>query len=85
MMFIMNLFPCPKDLVCSPRMFTKITKPIIATLQKKRHAVCRYLVDLYIMGNTFESYKQAVQETISLLTSLGFHVNFDKSHTTPTQ
>ena len=66
----------PQGLSCSPRIFTKIMKPIIESLQKMGHTVCAYLDDLYIVNQTYQGCTQAIEATIRLLSDLGFHVNF---------
>ncbi len=75
----------PMGLAPGPRLFTKVTKPIIATLQGRGFTVCPYLDDLFIVADTALECSLAVSATIELFTRLGFVVNIEKSTTTPTQ
>ncbi len=72
-------------LACAPRLFTKLTKPVIATLQKQGHTVSPYLDDLFICGDTFLECKWAVEDTMELLAKLGLCVNVEKSTMIPVQ
>ena len=69
----------------APRLFTKLTKPIISTLQCLGHTVSPYLDDLFICAPTHQECVSAVQDTLKLLADLGLCVNVDKSTIQPTQ
>ena len=38
----------------APRLFTKLTKPIVATLQRAGHTISPYLDDMFICGRTYD-------------------------------
>ncbi len=69
----------------APRLFTKLTKPIIATLQRAGHTISPYLDDMFICGRDYDACRIAVEATLQLLASLGLCVNTDKSTITPVQ
>ena len=46
-------FTClPNGLSCAPRLFTKILKPVYATLRKQGHLNVGYIDDSYLQGDT---------------------------------
>ncbi len=75
----------PMGLVPGPRIFTKVTKPIIATLQEQGFTVCPYLDDMFIVANSYQECQKATQETMNLFARLGFVINAENSITKPTQ
>ena len=54
----------PMGLAPGPRIFTKVTKPIVATLQGMGHTVCPYLDDLFVVVNSKQQCRTAVLDTI---------------------
>jgi hypothetical protein len=75
----------PNGLACAPRQFTKLLKPVLATLRKMGHTVSIYLDDLYIQANSYIDCANSVQKTLEILDLLGFKVHPEKSHCEPTQ
>ena len=69
----------PNGLSSAPRLFTKLLKPVFATLHEQGHTVLGYLDDTIIVGKSYAKAKEAVNATTTLLTSLGFLVHPDKS------
>ena len=79
-------FQClPFGLSSAPRIFTKLLKPVMALLRKKGIRCIIFLDDLLIMGKVRKELESLSQEIILLLQLLGFRINFEKSHLTPTQ
>ena len=68
----------------SPRIFTKLTKPIIASLHSKGVICSMYIDDLYIQGSDYEECLCNIMEASKTLTSLGFDIS-PKSVSRPTQ
>ena len=69
----------PNGLSSAPRLFTKVLKPVLASLRAQGHTVLAYLDDTLIVGSDKEATKNAVQATTELLTKLGFIIHPDKS------
>lgn len=77
-------FTClPFGLSIAPYIFTKIMKPIIAHLRKQGISCVIYLDDLLLLGKSREECQLAVTISTSLLSSLGFTVNLEKSSLNP--
>ena len=66
----------------SPRIFTKILKPVLAFLRSKGLLSSVYIDDFFLLGLTFEECQFNVHTTKTLLLSLGFDLS-DKSVMTP--
>lgn len=75
----------PFGLACAPRAFTKIIRPIVTVLRSKGHRSTVYLDDFLLMGTTKLKCKRNIFDTITLLESLGFIVNTDKSVLEPSK
>ena len=69
----------------SPRVFTKMLKPIFATLRAKGHVSSAYIDDSCLQGSTYQLCKQNIEETVKLMDSLGLTVKPEKSVFEPTQ
>ena len=75
----------PNGLSSTPRIFTKITKPIYSTLRKNGHQCFGYIDDSFITAETREQCGYSVRETLNLFQSLGFLINGKKSVVEPTK
>ena len=75
----------PNGLACAPRLFTKLLKPIFATLQSEGYSCLGYIDDTILVGVSKKDCKAGVQRMIELFTELGFLINYDKSVVEPTQ
>lgn len=75
----------PFGLTSSPRIFSKMLKPAIIFLRSSGVKISSYLDDIFICGSTKDLVSSHVQKTLSLLHSLGFRTNFDKSQIKPCQ
>ena len=79
-------FTClPFGLRSSPRIFTKVLKPLLVYLRALGIRLLVYLDDILIMAATPELCLEHTQLTWQLLTNLGFLGNLKKSVLTPKQ
>lgn len=69
----------------APRLFTKLMKVVYASLRKLGFANIGYIDDSLLLGDTFFECKKNIEETVSLVTKLGFIVHRDKSIFIPTK
>ena len=70
----------PFGLSTSPYVFSKILKPVINILRSRGFRSTIYLDDICLFGESKSICLKNTNETIELLTSLGFIINFDKSN-----
>ena len=76
----------PFGLKCSPRVVTKLLKPVIALLRSLWNILISiYMDDMIIQADTPEKAYFDAQVTILLLLCLGWEINFEKSTLIPTQ
>ena len=61
------------------RKFTKLLKPVYATLRQSGHLSSSYIDDSYLQGDNFNDCVTSVIATIKLLDSLGFVIHSVKS------
>ena len=79
-------FTClPQGLSSAPRIFTKVLKPVFASLRKHGHQIIGYIDDSLVVSNTAEELMSSVQTAANLFDSLGFTINLQKSVLRPTQ
>ena len=82
----MYKFTClPNGLACAPRVFTKLLKPLFATLRKLGHLCFGYIDDTYLQGDTSNECSRTVDATVDLFSKVGFITRPDKSVLIPTQ
>ena len=70
----------PMGLSSSPRIFTKVMKPPLATLRQKGYTNCGYLDDFYLQGDDFQECRDS-----KAFLEVFFFVHPDKCVLTPTQ
>ena len=58
-------------------------KPVLSTLRKSGYDVMNYLDDIFIYGDTFAEFRDAVLATVNLVLKLGLSINPEKSKLTP--
>ena len=75
----------PFGLATAPRAFTKLMKPALAHLRSKGVRLIAYLDDLLIIGKDKREAEEAYQNAKSLMESLGFVINLEKSQAIGTQ
>ena len=79
-------FTCfPNGLAFCPRKFTKLMKPVFATLRQLGHLSSGYIDDSWLMGPVWDDCAKNVIDTVKLLDTLGFVVHPEKSVFIPTQ
>ena len=81
----MNFNPCPMGLTSSPRIFTKIMKPVLASLRLKGYTNSGYIDDFYLQGADFVDCCNNVKDTVDLCLRLGFFIHPEKCILTPIQ
>lgn len=75
----------PFGLNCAPFVFTKLMKPVLSVLRSRGHLSVLYLDDFLLLGHSYVRCISNIKDTLGLLESLGFVVNFEKSHLIPSQ
>ena len=75
----------PMGLTSSPRIFTKVLKPVFATLRSHYgHNCTGYIDDSFYTEETDESCQDSTLHAVELFTKLGFVVHPTKSSLVPT-
>ena len=69
----------------SPRVFTKILKPVFAKLRAKGHVSSAYIDDSCLQGASYHQCQKNIGETVQLMDSLGLTVQPQKSIFEPRQ
>ena len=69
----------------SPRIFTKVLKPIFARLRSRGHVSSAYIDDSCLQGSSYHLCQQNIEETVQLMDSLGLTVQPHKSVFAPMQ
>lgn len=78
-------FTCfPNGLASAPRKYTKIMKPVYATLREQGHSITGYIDDMLLLAETEQQLQSAIEAIIQLLEGLGFVINWNKSSLHPT-
>ena len=72
-------------LSCAPRVFTKLLKPVYATLHNLGYLSLGYIDDSYLQGDTSSECLKNVKVTASLFKKVGFYLHPTKSVIIPTQ
>ncbi|XP_018493987.1 uncharacterized protein LOC108863840 [Galendromus occidentalis] len=75
----------PFGLKTSPRVFTKLLKPVAANLRQRGVVLIVYLDDFLLIANSPSRLTEHTEATTSLLQSLGYTINFEKSSLIPAQ
>lgn len=75
----------PFGLSSSPRIFTKLLKPVYSTLRNQGHVNVGYIDDSFLEGETKPECKNNIDASIELFMSLGFMINYEKSILIPAQ
>ena len=74
----------PNGLANCPRFFTKLLKPVFATLRAQGFLSAAYIDDSYLQGQTDLECQENIDNTVNLLSSLGFTIHREKSVLKPT-
>ena len=75
----------PFGLTSSPRIFSKVLRPVIVYLRAQGVRISAYLDDIIVTCRSKQQLLSQVEEILKLLSDLGFTVNFEKSSLVPSQ
>ena len=75
----------PNGISCAPKQFTRLMKPVYASLHMLGHTLSGYIDDSILMGDTFTECENNVLDTVNLMTEVGFIIHENKSVFIPTQ
>ena len=75
----------PNGISCAPRQFTKLMKPVYASLRMLGHKNSGYIDDSLLMGDTYLECEVNVHDTVYLMSNLGFLIHEKKSVLIPTK
>ena len=67
------------------RLYTKVLKPILASLRETGHIIVAYLDYIKLIGETAQQVESAVTATTQIFSELGFKILPQKSVLKPTQ
>lgn len=75
----------PFGLSTAPRVFTRVTRAVLAFLRRRGIMVFAYLDDWLLVGRSAQESHRITTFTVTLLQNLGWIVNLQKSSLTPSQ
>ena len=75
----------PNGLACAPRLFTKLLKPVYASLRQQGVQIVGYIDDSFIVHRSMAGCVTHTGRVRDLLENLGFLINEAKSIVSPTQ
>lgn len=75
----------PFGLNVAPYVFTKVMKPVVSNLRDKGFTSVIYLDDILLMGSSKRRCLDNIKNSVELLESLGFIINYNKSISKPIQ
>lgn len=75
----------PNGISCAPRQYTKLMKPVYATLRQLGHSNSGFIDDSLLMSDTFEECKHYISDMVQIMTEVGFIIHEKKSVLQPTQ
>ena len=82
---LLKFVSMPFGLGESPRKFTKLCKPPLAIIRQAGYTIAAYLDDFFQCEQSYQVCKEALLHAYSLLVSLGFLPNHNKSSYEPSQ
>ena len=74
----------PNGISCAQRIYTKLMKPVYATLRQKGHTNTGYIHDSLLAADFFEECQTNIKDTVHLMTHVGFAIHEEKSVVLPT-
>ena len=75
----------PVGIAFAPRLFTKLLKPVYASLRNLGHKSVGYIEDSLLCGESVNECTENINATLSQFTTLGFVVHKNKSILVPTK
>ena len=76
---------CPVGISCAPRIYTKLMKPVYASLRMLGQTNSGYIDDSLLEGDTADECAENIQDTVSLMTELVFVIYEKKTVLVPTR
>lgn len=73
----------PFGMTSSPRIFSKILRPVITHLRSSGVRILSYLDDIFICASSYALLKEHIKICLDLLISLGYSPNYEKSSLNP--
>lgn len=73
----------PFGLNTAPLVFTKLMKPVMCLLRSLGYISSIYLDDLCLIAESYKRCQENVRQTVCILESLGFIINYEKSVLAP--
>ena len=73
----------PQGATCSPRLFVRVTTPIMKYLRRRMVTIVIYIDDTLLVARSVGEMHANLQLTIQTLEKAGFILNYSKSHLTP--
>ena len=75
----------PNGISCAPRLFTKLLKPVYASLRQMGHSNSGFIDDSLLVAESKSECIDNVSDTVQLMTDVGFIIHPQKSVLQPTQ
>lgn len=75
----------PNGISCAPKQFTRLMKPVYASLRMLGHTNSGYIDDSILLADTYSECEVNVSDTVDLMTNVGFMIHEKKSVLIPTQ
>ena len=77
-------FTClPNGLASAPRLFTKVLKPVFASLRAEGHFCMGHIDDSFLMGYSYAACEENIVQTVNMFLKLGFVIHPTKSVLVP--
>ena len=73
----------PNGVSSSPRIFTKLLKPVYSKLRSSGYSSSGYLDESFLVGYSYPECQEIVQTTVKLFETLGFTLSKEKSSKEP--
>ena len=81
----MSLMSCPWVCPVPQGFLRKFMKPPLPHLRQKGCAICRYIDDFFVPGNSYQECLENLRKAILLFLKLGFILHPEKSNLVPSQ
>ena len=75
----------PFGMSSSPRIFSKVLRPVIIYLRSQGIKILSYLDDIFLCASSRETLILNIKSTLNILVSLGYYPNYEKSCLVPSQ
>ena len=75
----------PNGVACAPRQFTRLLKPVFASLRMLGNTLSGFIDDSILIEDTALECERNIHDTVNLMTDVGFIVHENKSVLVPTQ